>query len=313
MGSAQDQLLCREIQRRKHALEECAKNRKNPRQLFCFIVLGLMVLAGALLFEQGQVRNVVLTSLTSATALQRAITTTPRVETREVLAFVGRPEATYDHRLVFRYRVTDESIGLLSRVSLVVTSSFAENTAELGSKHAVSTWPMPNNTLAADAMGIVQASFDWTAQDFAGQDVTLQLQGFTQQGKKVQSALHVYHVPARAFRLPIAQQLIKLRNDLLRKGAADYPKFRDGAEVLLTAMQRAQVDNWAIVMTLNTALERIKTEQSNKSTFEIAQMLWDASVDLEDAHRNVIRTVQGTIPVWQNGTLPPWIDGSPVR
>lgn len=312
MRSVQNELFCQEMQRRNRAFGACEKNRKNTRRLFCLIVLGLMMFTGALLFEQGRGHKAVFSSLTSAATPQRVVTTASHVTKDEGLAFVGRPVATYDHLLVFRYRVTDESIGLLSRVSLVVTSSFVENTAELGSRHAVSTWSMPN-TLAADAMGIVQASFDWTAQDFAGQDVTLQLQGFTQQGKKVQSALHVYHVPARAFRLPIAQQLIKLRNDLLRKGAADYPKFRDGAEVLLTAMQRAQVDNWAIVMTLNTALERIKTEQSNKSTFEIAQMLWDASVDLEDAHRNVIRTVQGTIPVWQNGTLPPWIDGSPVR
>jgi uncharacterized protein (TIGR02302 family) len=126
---------------------------------------------------------------------------------------------------------------------------------------------------------------DLTAHPWSGLKVTIELEAVDALGQRGKSALVTLTLPERIFKHPVARALAEARKDLLRD-----PSSRQAvAEIVGDLSARPDRYNHDITafMAMRTARARLFLDNSKTVIDEVAQLLWDTALRIEDGRMSL--------------------------
>ncbi|HUT49055.1 MAG TPA: TIGR02302 family protein [Alphaproteobacteria bacterium] len=126
---------------------------------------------------------------------------------------------------------------------------------------------------------------DLTAHQWSGLKVTIELEAVDAIGQKGKSALITMILPERTFKHPVARALAEARKDLLRD-----PSSRQAvAEIVgdLSARPGRYNNDIAAFMAMRMARGRLFLDKSKKAIDEVARLLWDTALRIEDGRMSL--------------------------
>lgn len=136
--------------------------------------------------------------------------------------------------------------------------------------------PLPN-----DRKHIKQTSLqDLMSSPWAGLDVSIQMVAHDTADQVGVSAPYTLTLPERAFRNPLARALVALRKELVRNPAARVPA-RNALDALI-GIPGQLPDDAVVRLALASAAGRLRYDASRKGTLDVATILWDTALRLED-------------------------------
>lgn len=126
---------------------------------------------------------------------------------------------------------------------------------------------------------------DLTAHPYAGAEVRAILIATDAAGQTGQSDAHRLTLPERDFSHPVAKKLAAIRLDLLREPERTA---RAGAEVDSVSRAPDSFDNdLTVFAALRGAYHRLQSDRSGKAVEEVADILWETALRLEDGRLSI--------------------------
>ncbi|GAK34006.1 hypothetical protein AQ1_01900 [alpha proteobacterium Q-1] len=191
------------------------------------------------------------------------------------IAFVKPPSQSRRQALRIDYQITDD---------YGVAQAFLRLTP-MGGDEASSLKIDLRGGQTVDGPQKLVAYEDLTAHAFAGQLVTGILQAEDAAGQIGESDPLIFRLPERQFSHPVAKELVAIRKDMLAAPPLAF-KEADRLDRLSRAVDAFEGD-FTVFSAMRSAFWRLASDRSAQAVDEIAAILWETALRLEDGRMSL--------------------------